>query len=70
MTRIHITLPDELVPQIDERRGDVPRATWIRRAIEHALSGTIFPGRPPMPDHNEGTMTAHDHAGPSGGSGV
>jgi len=34
-----ITLPISLVKQVDSRRGDVPRSTFIRRALEQYLKG-------------------------------
>ena len=35
--KVGITLPDSLIKQTDEIRGDVPRSTYIRRAVEHYL---------------------------------
>jgi metal-responsive CopG/Arc/MetJ family transcriptional regulator len=35
--RVGITLPSSLIKQTDRLRGDVPRSTYIRRAIEYYL---------------------------------
>ena len=35
--KLGITLPISLLKQIDNKRGDVPRSTFIRRAIESYL---------------------------------
>jgi len=35
--KVGITLPNSLVKQTDKLRGDVPRSTYIRRAIENYL---------------------------------
>jgi metal-responsive CopG/Arc/MetJ family transcriptional regulator len=32
-----ITLPKSVLQKIDNRRGDIPRSTFIRRAIENYL---------------------------------
>jgi metal-responsive CopG/Arc/MetJ family transcriptional regulator len=32
--KLGITLPISLLKQIDSKRGDIPRSTFIRRAIE------------------------------------
>lgn len=37
--RFEMRLSDELAEQIDAARGDVPRATWIKRTLESALEG-------------------------------
>lgn len=37
MPRIPISLPKELLEQIDDAREDVSRAQWIRRACENRL---------------------------------
>lgn len=45
--RFTLEMPDSLLRQVDEARGDVPRNAWIRRAIEqrlaedHAISGRL-----------------------------
>jgi len=36
-TQVNLRLPAELLAQVDEARGDVPRERWIRRAVEAAL---------------------------------
>lgn len=36
---VKVTLPDELVKEIDEIRGDVSRSLWIRRQLEAAVKG-------------------------------
>jgi hypothetical protein len=46
MANINLTLPLELLEQIDEARGDVPRTVWIRRAIEHRLDVSMDLGEP------------------------
>ncbi|MFY9799074.1 MAG: hypothetical protein WAJ93_25590 [Candidatus Nitrosopolaris sp.] len=35
--KVGITLPNSLIKQTDKLRGDVPRSTYIRRAIENYL---------------------------------
>jgi metal-responsive CopG/Arc/MetJ family transcriptional regulator len=35
--KVAITLPLSLLKRTDERRGDIPRSTFIRRAIEQFL---------------------------------
>ena len=35
--KVGITLPITLVKQTDKARGDIPRSTFIRRAIENFL---------------------------------
>jgi metal-responsive CopG/Arc/MetJ family transcriptional regulator len=35
--KVGITLPRSLLKQTDKTRGDVPRSTYIRRAIENYL---------------------------------
>ena len=37
-TRLHIVVPPEMVAEIDERRGLIPRSAWIVRALEAALA--------------------------------
>jgi hypothetical protein len=37
--RMELRLSSDLVKQIDRARGDVPRAVWVRRAVEQALGG-------------------------------
>jgi metal-responsive CopG/Arc/MetJ family transcriptional regulator len=39
--KLGITLPISLLQKIENRRGDVPRSTFIRRAIENYLKGSI-----------------------------
>jgi metal-responsive CopG/Arc/MetJ family transcriptional regulator len=34
-----ITLPIILVKQVDRVRGDIPRSTYIRRAVEQYMNG-------------------------------
>ena len=34
---VGITLPNSLLKETDRLRGDVPRSTYIRRAVEHYL---------------------------------
>ena len=36
--RLEVRLPTSLLEQIDEARGDVPRAAWVRRALEARLT--------------------------------
>lgn len=38
MQRIVLSLPPELLAQIDEVREDVPRAAWFRRAAEERVN--------------------------------
>jgi metal-responsive CopG/Arc/MetJ family transcriptional regulator len=35
--KLGITLPISLLKQIESKRGDVPRSTFIRRAVESYL---------------------------------
>jgi metal-responsive CopG/Arc/MetJ family transcriptional regulator len=35
--KVGITLPITLVKQTDKARGDIPRSTFIRRAVEHYI---------------------------------
>jgi metal-responsive CopG/Arc/MetJ family transcriptional regulator len=37
--KLGITLPISLLKQIENKRGDVPRSTFIRGAIENYLKG-------------------------------
>ena len=37
--KLGITLPISLLQNIDNKRGDIPRSTYIRRAIENYLKG-------------------------------
>jgi metal-responsive CopG/Arc/MetJ family transcriptional regulator len=38
--KLGITLPISLLRQIENKRGDIPRSTFIRRAIENYLKGS------------------------------
>jgi metal-responsive CopG/Arc/MetJ family transcriptional regulator len=35
--KLGITLPKSIIQKIDNRRGDIPRSRYIRRAIERYL---------------------------------
>ena len=35
--KVGITLPNSLIKQTDRLRGDIPRSTYIRRAVEYCL---------------------------------
>jgi metal-responsive CopG/Arc/MetJ family transcriptional regulator len=35
--KVGITLPNSLIKQIEKLRGDIPRSTYIRRAVEYYL---------------------------------
>jgi metal-responsive CopG/Arc/MetJ family transcriptional regulator len=35
--KVGITLPNSLIRQMDRLRGDIPRSTYIRKAIENYL---------------------------------
>jgi metal-responsive CopG/Arc/MetJ family transcriptional regulator len=35
--KLGITLPISLLQKIDNKRGDIPRSTYVRRAIENYL---------------------------------
>ena len=35
--KVGITLPNSIIKQMDKLRGDIPRSTYIRRAIENYL---------------------------------
>jgi metal-responsive CopG/Arc/MetJ family transcriptional regulator len=37
--KVGITLPIVLVKQIEKARGDIPRSTFIRRAVEQYIRG-------------------------------
>ena len=37
--KLGITLPISLLKQIENKRGDIPRSTFIRRAVESYLKG-------------------------------
>jgi|GEM_PF-785285 hypothetical protein len=37
--KVGITLPVSLLKQADKARGDVPRSTFIRRAVEQYIRG-------------------------------
>ena len=37
--KVGITLPIALVKQVDKLRGDIPRSTFIRRALEQYMKG-------------------------------
>jgi metal-responsive CopG/Arc/MetJ family transcriptional regulator len=39
--KVGITLPIVLVRQTDKARGDIPRSTFIRRAVEKYIPGKI-----------------------------
>jgi metal-responsive CopG/Arc/MetJ family transcriptional regulator len=38
--KLDITLPISLLKQIENKRGDIPRSTFIRRALESYLKGS------------------------------
>jgi metal-responsive CopG/Arc/MetJ family transcriptional regulator len=38
--KLGITLPISLLKQIDNKRGDIPRSTFIRRAVESYVRGS------------------------------
>jgi metal-responsive CopG/Arc/MetJ family transcriptional regulator len=38
--KLGITLPISLLKQIENKRGDVPRSTYIRRAVESYLKAS------------------------------
>jgi metal-responsive CopG/Arc/MetJ family transcriptional regulator len=38
--KLGITLPISLLQKIDKKRGDIPRSTFIRRAIGNYLKGS------------------------------
>jgi metal-responsive CopG/Arc/MetJ family transcriptional regulator len=37
--KLGITLPKALLQKIDNKHGDIPRSTFIRRAVESHLKG-------------------------------
>ena len=39
--KLGITLPISLLKQIEDKRGDIPRSTFIRRAVESYLKGSV-----------------------------
>ena len=38
--KLGITLPISLLKQVDDKRGDIPRSTFICRAVESYLKGS------------------------------
>ena len=38
--KIGITLPKSIIQKIDQKRGDIPRSRYIRRAIERYLGSS------------------------------
>jgi metal-responsive CopG/Arc/MetJ family transcriptional regulator len=38
--KLRITLPISLLKQVDNKRGDIPRSIFIRRAVESYLKGS------------------------------
>ena len=36
--KLGITLPKSIIQKIDQKRGDIPRSRYIRRAIERYLA--------------------------------
>ena len=38
--KLGITLPISLLQKIENKRGDIPRSTYIRRAVENYLKGS------------------------------
>jgi hypothetical protein len=41
--KVGITLPSSLIKQMDKLRGDIPRSTYIRRAIERYVKQSKEP---------------------------
>ena len=39
--KVGITLPVSLLKQTDKARGDIPRSTFIRRAVQQYMKGKI-----------------------------
>jgi hypothetical protein len=37
--KVGITLPKSIIQKIDQKRGDIPRSRYIRKAIERYLGG-------------------------------
>jgi hypothetical protein len=37
--RVGITIPGSILKRVDKVRGDIPRSTFIRRAIQESLKG-------------------------------
>jgi metal-responsive CopG/Arc/MetJ family transcriptional regulator len=42
--KLGITLPKSTIQKIDQRRGDIPRSRYIRRAIERYLGSNSSKG--------------------------
>ena len=38
--KLGITLPKSMIQKIDQKRGDIPRSRFIRRAVERYLSAS------------------------------
>jgi hypothetical protein len=46
--RIEFTVPQDTFDAIEAVRGDVPRAAWIKRLIDEALSEAQMPHAVPV----------------------
>ena len=42
--KLGITLPKSVIQKIDQRRGDIPRSRYIRRAVERYLGSNNSKG--------------------------
>ena len=40
--KLGITLPKSIIQKIDNKRGDIPRSRYIRRAIESYIVGSAY----------------------------
>lgn len=40
-TRLSVTVPEELMSEIDERRGDVSRSRFVTKALLRGLNLTV-----------------------------
>lgn len=40
---VHLTIDEDLLREVDETRGDVPRNVWVRRAISDRLARPELP---------------------------
>jgi hypothetical protein len=45
-TRIKISLPEDMLAEVDEQRGLVPRQRWLQEVIKERLDGDRVPVAP------------------------
>lgn len=42
MPHINLGIPEDLLAEIDEARGSIPRTTWIRESVKQRLGASIL----------------------------